>query len=72
MRFEGRELKRVEDREAQHSIAQLSTALVLMLSAGISQDPMREASLEKPSSWVGNHARGSRVRFKQDARRVEA
>ena len=35
---------------------------------GMAQDPMREASLERPSSWVGDYARGSRVRFKENAR----
>jgi hypothetical protein len=34
----------------------------------MAQDPMREANLERPSSWVGDYARGSRVRFKENAR----
>eukprot|EP00435_Cladocopium_sp_Y103_P038677 s254_g10.t1 len=47
-----------------------ASGLEATVEEGMAQDPMREASLERPSSWVGDYARGSRVRFKETARSV--
>jgi len=47
-----------------------ASGLQATVEEGMAQDPMREANLERPSSWVGDYARGSRVRFKENARSV--
>eukprot|EP00434_Breviolum_minutum_P035677 symbB.v1.2.031588.t1/scaffold3684.1/size52080/2 len=66
------DLCREQDQEQATKVAERLQAAGLQATVeeGTAQEPMREASLETPSSWVGNFARGSRVRFRENARSV--
>ncbi|CAK9086859.1 Ankyrin-2 (ANK-2) (Ankyrin-B) (Brain ankyrin) [Durusdinium trenchii] len=66
------DLCREQNHEQATKVVERLTAagLKATVEEGLAGDPMKEASLETPSGWVGSLARGSRVRFKEAARSV--
>ena len=64
------DLVREQEREQAEKVAERlrSSGLQATVEEGSAEDPLREATLEVPSSWLGPFQRASRVRYKEQAR----